>query len=63
LKQPDFDYFECPECEFSLIQHCTFNGSEACPLCASDTGYNVKMSRRTCEDTDKAEGKDARKDG
>ena len=61
-EQPDFDYFECPACEFSSVQRATFTGGEDCPLCAEDNGRDVRMTRRTCRTTDKAEGKDARKE-
>jgi hypothetical protein len=60
VEQPDFDYFECPECGFSSVQRADFKGSEACPLCAGDSGHDVGMRRRTCRSTDKPEGKDAR---
>ena len=60
-EQPDFDYFECTECGFSSVQKADFKGSEACPLCAGDSGHDVGMSRRSCRDTDKPEGRDARK--
>ena len=59
--QTGFDYFECPECGFSSVQKSTFDGSEACPLCAGDSGHDVDMHRRECLDTDKPEGRDARK--
>ena len=60
MEQIDFDYFECPECGFSSVQKATFTGSEECPLCAGDSGHDVSMNRRTCRDSDKPEGKDAR---
>lgn len=56
-----FDYFECPECQFSSVQHSSYNGKTFCPLCASDSGHYVSMNRRPAKDTDKAEGHDARK--
>ena len=59
-EQAGFDYFECPECGFSSVQKDDFNGSEACPLCAGDSGHDVGMNRRTARTTDKPEGKDAR---
>lgn len=59
--QPDFDYFECPECGFSSVQKASFTGSEACPLCAGDSGHDVGMTRRTARETDKPEGRDARR--
>jgi hypothetical protein len=60
--QPDFDYFECPECGFSSVQKSSFSGSEACPLCAGDSGHDVGMRRRVCLTSDTPEGRDARKD-
>lgn len=63
VEQPDYDYFECPECGFSSVQLSTFTGREDCPLCAGDSGHDVLMHRRTARTTDKPEGKDARKLG
>lgn len=60
-EQPDFHYFECPECGFSSVQKANFSGSEACPLCAGDSGHDVGMRRRICRTTDRPEGRDARK--
>ena len=60
-EQPDFHYFECPECEFSSVQKADFAGTEWCPLCAGDSGHDVRMKRRVCLSTDEPEGKDARK--
>jgi hypothetical protein len=57
----DFVYFECPECEFSSVQRADFIGSELCPLCADDTGHDVRMARRPATDADKPEGFDARR--
>lgn len=61
IEQPDFHYFECRVCGFDSIQSADFTGSEWCPLCAGDSGHDVRMSRRVARDTDKPEGKDARK--
>ncbi len=61
-EQPNFDYFECPECGFSSVQRADFKGSEACPLCAGDSGHDVRMNRRTCLSADRPEGRDARKE-
>jgi hypothetical protein len=60
LEQPDFHYFECPKCEFSSVQSASFSGDESCPLCAGDSGHDVRMHRRVCLDTDRPEGRDAR---
>ncbi len=60
-EQPEFDYFECPECGFSSVQKASFSGSDLCPLCAGDSGHDVEMKRRTARSDDKPEGKDARK--
>jgi hypothetical protein len=60
-EQPDFDYFECPECGFDCIQPAAFDGDDTCPLCAGDSGHDVQMHRRTAITTDKPEGLDARK--
>lgn len=60
-EQPDFIYFECPECGFDSIQRADFKGSYACPLCAGDSGDDVGMRWRTARETDKPEGRDARK--
>lgn len=59
-EQPDFLYFECPECEFSSVQKADFSGSVACPLCAGDSGHDVRMTCRTARESDKPEGRDAR---
>ena len=56
-----FDYFECPECGFSSVQRSDFNGNEWCPLCAGDSGHDVHMRRRPAHDTDRPEGRDARR--
>lgn len=61
VDQPDFLYFECPQCGFSSVQRADFSGSDLCPLCASDCGHEVSMRSRTCRDTDRPEGKDARR--
>jgi hypothetical protein len=61
MEQPDFIYFECPECGFSSVQKSDFSGSDECPLCAGDSGHSVGMTCRTARDTDKPEGRDARK--
>ena len=58
--QPDFLYFECPECGFDSVQKSDFRGSTACPLCAGDSGHDVGMTSRVARDTDKPEGRDAR---
>lgn len=63
VEQPNYAYFECPECGFSSVQLITFTGREDCPLCAGDRGHDVLMHRRTARITDKPEGKDARKLG
>lgn len=55
-----FDFFECPECGFSAVQHAAFVGSAACPLCAGDNGHDVRLHQRTATDNDKPEGFDAR---
>lgn len=60
VEQPDFIYFECPECQFSSVQKAGFKGSSACPMCAGDSGHDVGMHKRTARSTDKPEGKDAR---
>lgn len=59
-EQPDFIYFECPECGFDSVQTADFKGGTGCPLCAGDSGHDVGMNRRTARATDKPEGKDAR---
>lgn len=61
-EQPDFHYFECPECGFDSVQRADFSGSEACPLCAGDSGHDVGLRRRVARNTDKPEGRDARKE-
>lgn len=58
--QPDFIYFECPECGFDSVQRAPFGGSDWCPLCAGDSGHEVEMKRRMAQDTDRPEGHDAR---
>jgi hypothetical protein len=60
-EQPDFIYYECPECGFDSVQKKDFSGSSWCPLCAEDNGRDVSMYIRICQDTDKPEGRDARK--
>lgn len=59
-EQPDFHYFECGECGFDSVQDDDFTGSENCPLCQSDNGHIVKMSRRVARTTDVPEGIDMR---
>lgn len=59
-EQSTFHYFRCGECEFDSIQCDDFTGSENCPLCASDKGRDVKMSRRVARTTDCPEGIDMR---
>lgn len=61
VEQPDFIYFECPECGFDSVQKSDFNGSSICPLCAGDNGRDVSMSSRPARSTDKPEGRDVRK--
>jgi hypothetical protein len=59
-EQPGFIYFECRECGFDSVQKADFAGSDACPMCDGDNHYS-RMSQRVCRDTDRPEGKDARK--
>ena len=60
-EQPDFTYYECPECGFDCIHRADYEPrSTACPLCAGDSGHDVGMISRTARTTDKPEGKDAR---
>lgn len=61
VEQPDFIYFECPECGFDSVQKESFVGSTACPCCAGDSGHDVGMKERVARSTDKPEGHDARK--
>lgn len=58
--QPDFIYFECSECGFDSVQRSDFKGSDICPMCDGDNHFN-QMTQRVCRDTDRPEGKDARK--
>lgn len=57
----EFTWFECPECEFSSVQPAGFSGSHECPLCAGDSGHNVRMLTRPAKPDDRPEGRDARK--
>ncbi len=60
-EQPDFTYYECPECGFDVIHRADYEcRSTACPLCAGDSGHDVGMRSRPARSTDKPEGKDAR---
>lgn len=59
--QPNFIYFECPDCGFDSVQKSTFTGSYNCPLCAEDSGHDVGMRDRVARDSDMPEGYDARK--
>ena len=62
VEQPEYDYFECRECEYSFIKlKSNSTGHEYCLLCAGDSGHDVRMSRRTARDDDVPEGRDARK--
>ena len=61
-EQPDFVYFECPECGFDSVQKKDFRGSTACPLCAGDSGHDVSMNERVCRYIDNPEGRDTRKE-
>lgn len=60
MEQPDYIYFECPDCGFDSVQLATFTGSVLCPHCAGDCGHDVTMRERVCLSTDKPEGRDAR---
>jgi hypothetical protein len=61
LDQPDFTYYECPECGFDCIHPASYEcRSTACPLCAGDSGHDVGMLSRVARTTDKPEGRDAR---
>jgi hypothetical protein len=56
-----FDYFECPECGFdSVLYFDPANNNDSCPLCAGDSGHDVRLKRRPARDTDKPEGRDDR---
>ena len=57
----EFDYFECPTCQFNSIQKREFAGERWCPLCFEDCGHDVRMGRRHALPEDKVEGFDARK--
>ena len=61
VEQPGFIYFECPMCEFSSVQKSTFSGDDYCPMCAEDNGRDVSMHMRVCQESDKPEGRDARR--
>jgi hypothetical protein len=61
-EQQAFLFFECAECQFSSVQHRPFMGSDTCPLCAGDSGHDVRMRRRVARESDKPEGRDARKE-
>ncbi len=61
MEQPDFLYHECPSCEFSAVTRADYAGPGLCPLCAEDNGRDVAMRRRIARDTDRPEGRDARK--
>lgn len=60
IEQPDYIYFECPECGFDSIQKADFDGDDRCPMCEGDSGHVVHMRQRICRDRDQAEGFDAR---
>lgn len=60
-EQPDFHYFECPDCGFDCIHPAAFDGDDICPLCDGDNNRGVKMNRRTAVTTDVTEGRDARR--
>lgn len=62
-EQPDFIYLECQDCGFDSVQKADFDGSDYCPLCAADNGRDVQMRRRVCLNTDRPEGRDARRVG
>lgn len=51
-------YFECPDCEFSLVL--SDNDDRWCPLCISDSGHKVTMKWRNAVGADKPEGVDQR---
>jgi hypothetical protein len=59
-EQPDFVFFECPECGFSSVRRRDFAGSRNCPICAGDTGRDVEMTARLCRPEDRPEGRDDR---
>lgn len=60
-EQPDFTYYECPECGFDCVHPADYKPrSTACPLCAGDSGHDVGMRSRAARATDKPEGVDAR---
>lgn len=59
----EYLYCECPACDFSLVvdRSKIVGQTVHCSLCASDNGRTVAMIARQAEDTDVAEGFDARK--
>lgn len=59
-EQPDYLYFECPDCEFSVIHEAAFGTEVFCQLCADDSGHKVLMNGRVATSADNAEGDDAR---
>lgn len=59
-EQPDFIYFECPDCGFDSVQPADFDGTDLCPLCGVDSLRNTVMTCRTARASDKPEGRDAR---
>ena len=60
--QPGYTYSECPECGFDsvLTDKVADGASRACPLCAGDSGHDVRMRQRVASDADKPEGRDMR---
>lgn len=54
----DFYYFECRDCELSLIDLAGYAGD--CPLCLGDNGRSNRMAGRPAVKSDRPEGRDAR---
>jgi uncharacterized paraquat-inducible protein A len=58
----EFDFWECPDCEYTLVLPRTGSKTTAiCCLCSMDSGHEVLMRRRPARDDDEPEGPDARR--
>lgn len=60
--QPDFLYFECPECGYTSVREDGSTATDECPRCIVYYNREVRMAVRTCRSDDVATDWDARKE-
>lgn len=58
---PVYDWWECRDCQFSMVLRRGKPWSTDCPICAEDNLRRVSMRMRPAKPDDSPEGRDERK--